>query len=143
MDDSENGVERLPEYLVVCCWRSIKEISLLFGYMSQHLPITCSADQDGVLNLDQVSAGVCFTHDQHIHTQTHLHFSFMFVLISLDVLLLVHILCVFLVLVQIFYDASPHDVNVVFCLLVFPQLFDCVSSLCCSVEECKYSLTIV
>ena len=42
MDSEDNNEERskvkvnlMPEYLVVCCWRSIKEVSLLFGLIVQ------------------------------------------------------------------------------------------------------------
>ena len=42
MDSEDNNEERskvkvnlMPEYLVVCCWRSIKEVSLLFGLVVQ------------------------------------------------------------------------------------------------------------
>jgi len=38
------GVHLMPEYLVVCAWRSIKEVSLLLGQLTSTVPVI---DPDG------------------------------------------------------------------------------------------------
>uniref|UniRef100_X2AWR9 tRNA (32-2'-O)-methyltransferase regulator THADA n=1 Tax=Capitella teleta TaxID=283909 RepID=X2AWR9_CAPTE len=42
VDDAEmlSKVNAMPEYLIVCCWRSIKEVSLLLGFLCQAAPIS-------------------------------------------------------------------------------------------------------
>lgn len=37
--DPESKVRLMPEYLVVCGWRSIKEVSLVLGQLSSAVPI--------------------------------------------------------------------------------------------------------
>ncbi|KAK3597815.1 hypothetical protein CHS0354_029374 [Potamilus streckersoni] len=46
----------MPEYLVVCCWRSIKEISLLLGQISYDVPISDPerADMTGLIDCQQI-----------------------------------------------------------------------------------------
>ncbi|VDH97201.1 Hypothetical predicted protein [Mytilus galloprovincialis] len=36
----------MPEYLTVCCWRSIKEVSLLLGLLCTNVPVKNTGDQD-------------------------------------------------------------------------------------------------
>ena len=36
---SEIRVTLMPEYLLVCCWRSIKEVSLLLAHIISHSPV--------------------------------------------------------------------------------------------------------
>ena len=50
VEESRQTVSLMPEYLVVCCWRSIKEVSLLLGELSQRVPIT----QPGAVSQQQV-----------------------------------------------------------------------------------------
>ena len=40
----------MPEYLLVCCWRSAKEASLLLGQLTQSAPIVddCDAPETSV-----------------------------------------------------------------------------------------------
>ncbi|XP_035827600.1 thyroid adenoma-associated protein homolog isoform X2 [Aplysia californica] len=52
-------VESMPEYLVVCCWRSIKEVSLTLGKMCLQIPVTLILEKEkegslSLLTLDQV-----------------------------------------------------------------------------------------
>ena len=54
VEESRQTVSLMPEYLVVCCWRSIKEVSLLLGQLSQCVPITQPAVSPGLLSLQQV-----------------------------------------------------------------------------------------
>lgn len=63
MDESANKVNLMPEYLVVCCWRSIKEVSLLLGQLTESTPIIHeiydatvlkSSNEDGLLSVEQV-----------------------------------------------------------------------------------------
>ncbi|XP_059154610.1 thyroid adenoma-associated protein homolog [Physella acuta] len=60
---SRELVESMPEYLVVCCWRSIKEVSLTLGKMCLQMPAAMiAADGQGLLSLDQVKVvGEYFT----------------------------------------------------------------------------------
>ena len=47
----------MPEYLVVCGWRSIKEVSLTLGSLCLQLPtklIVKEEEDDGLLSLQQV-----------------------------------------------------------------------------------------
>ncbi len=55
LEDSVAKVTLMPEYLVVCCWRSIKEVSLLLGQLCQTAPLIGVGDQAGLLSLSQVS----------------------------------------------------------------------------------------
>ena len=55
-------VQLMPEYLVVCGWRSIKEVSLLLGYLVSHSPLASSSsdgsgEAGGLITLQQV----CYT----------------------------------------------------------------------------------
>lgn len=54
--ESVNTVNLMPEYLVVCCWRSIKECSLLLGQLTMNAPlIDPEGDPDlGLLSVKQV-----------------------------------------------------------------------------------------
>ena len=47
----------MPEYLVVCCWRSVKEISLILGQLTKDVPVETNDgdDQNGLLTQRQVS----------------------------------------------------------------------------------------
>ncbi|CAG5133518.1 unnamed protein product, partial [Candidula unifasciata] len=58
-------VESMPEYLVVCCWRSIKEVSLTLGNMCLQIPPAQMAEvgtQSSLLSLQQVKViGEYFT----------------------------------------------------------------------------------
>lgn len=40
--------------LLLCCWHSMKEISLLFGYLAEHAPVEVDQAESGVLTLEQV-----------------------------------------------------------------------------------------
>ena len=58
-EDSRLLVSAMPEYLIVCCWRSIKEVSLLLGQLTRTLPITEPHAGDnqysqGLLTMNQV-----------------------------------------------------------------------------------------
>ena len=60
VEESRQTVSLMPEYLVVCCWRSIKEVSLLLGELSQRVPITQpGAVSQGLFSLQQVRQ-LCF-----------------------------------------------------------------------------------
>lgn len=48
--DAESKVRQMPEYLVVCGWRSIKEVSLLLGQLTSTVPV----GKTGLLTVDQV-----------------------------------------------------------------------------------------
>jgi hypothetical protein len=54
VEESRQTVSLMPEYLVVCCWRSIKEVSLLLGRLSLGVPITQPGKTQGLLTLAQV-----------------------------------------------------------------------------------------
>jgi hypothetical protein len=48
-------VTLMPEYLVVCCWRNVKEVSLLLGQLTFEAPITApDASVIGLLTVQQV-----------------------------------------------------------------------------------------
>ena len=50
-------VEAMPEYLVVCCWRSIKEVSLTLGRLCVQIPVSLIHTEVGnksLLDLEQV-----------------------------------------------------------------------------------------
>lgn len=58
--DLEEKVRLMPEYLVVCGWRSIKEVSLILGQLTSTVPLI-SPDDDhrslngfGLLSIQQV-----------------------------------------------------------------------------------------
>lgn len=58
--DPESKVRLMPEYLVVCGWRSIKEVSLVLGQLSSAVPIIDPNDHEkketfGLLSVQQVS----------------------------------------------------------------------------------------
>ena len=40
--------------LLLCCWHSMKEISLLFGYLAEYAPVEVDQAESGVLTLEQV-----------------------------------------------------------------------------------------
>ena len=52
-EESEGKVRLMPEYLVVCCWRSIKEVSLLLGELTATAPIVVDG-HSGLLDKKQV-----------------------------------------------------------------------------------------
>ncbi len=54
--ESIKTVKLMPEYLVVCCWRSIKEVSLTLGQLTKMAPlIDPHGDQQaGLVSLKQV-----------------------------------------------------------------------------------------
>ncbi|KAH9519566.1 hypothetical protein Btru_003022 [Bulinus truncatus] len=54
--NSQLLVESMPEYLVVCCWRSIKEVSLTLGKLCLQIPVNLITENDKVtlLTFDQV-----------------------------------------------------------------------------------------
>ena len=58
LKESATKVTLMPEYLVVCCWRCIKEVSLLLGQLSANTPIIDPSkpdkSQEGVLSIDEV-----------------------------------------------------------------------------------------
>ncbi|KAL8624379.1 hypothetical protein ACOMHN_012779 [Nucella lapillus] len=55
VEESRQTVARMPEYLVVCCWRSIKEVSLLLGHLCLHVPVTQpSVGSPGLLSFHQM-----------------------------------------------------------------------------------------
>ncbi|CAL1537329.1 unnamed protein product, partial [Lymnaea stagnalis] len=49
-------VESMPEYLIVCCWRSIKEVSLTLGKLCLQIPVGLISEVDhrSLLTLQQV-----------------------------------------------------------------------------------------
>lgn len=48
-------VTLMPEYLVVCCWRNVKEVSLLLGQLTFEAPITTpDTSVIGLLTVQQV-----------------------------------------------------------------------------------------
>ncbi|ESO02540.1 hypothetical protein HELRODRAFT_65399, partial [Helobdella robusta] len=54
----ENKVKLMPEYLVVCCWRSAKETSLLLGQITSHIPISGCYDDDDVNGSDDDATSI-------------------------------------------------------------------------------------
>ncbi|PVD25967.1 hypothetical protein C0Q70_13634 [Pomacea canaliculata] len=54
VEDVQQTVSLMPEYLVVCSWRSIKEVSLLLGQLCLSLPVTQPGVNQGLLSLRQV-----------------------------------------------------------------------------------------
>ncbi|ESO99953.1 hypothetical protein LOTGIDRAFT_112768, partial [Lottia gigantea] len=54
-EKSEKTVTLMPEYLVVCCWRSIKEVSLLLGEICLKVSIENEIhNEQGLLSFDQI-----------------------------------------------------------------------------------------
>src|SRR6218665_117926 len=59
--DLEEKVRLMPEYLVVCGWRSIKEVSLILGQLTSTVPLFGPDDDQqsgngvGLLSIQQVS----------------------------------------------------------------------------------------
>ena len=51
VNKSNETVMLMPEYLIVCCWRSVKEISLVLGQLTASSPI----GEAGLLSFQQVS----------------------------------------------------------------------------------------
>ena len=51
VNKSNETVILMPEYLIVCCWRSVKEISLVLGQLTASSPI----GEAGLLSFQQVS----------------------------------------------------------------------------------------
>ena len=61
LKESATKVSLMPEYLVVCCWRCIKEVSLLLGQLSVDTPVidpnlsgAGDVQNDGILTVKQV-----------------------------------------------------------------------------------------
>ncbi|KAL4224170.1 hypothetical protein ACF0H5_017623 [Mactra antiquata] len=52
--DSLQTVTLMPEYLLVCCWRSVKEMSLLLGWLTANVTIATSVGSHGLLNYEQI-----------------------------------------------------------------------------------------
>ena len=50
---SETKVAKMPEYLLVCCWRSIKEVSLLLAQIIKDSPVI-EEHQSGLISVEQV-----------------------------------------------------------------------------------------
>lgn len=44
-----------PQMLLVCCWRTMKEISMLLGYIAQSLPLVEEHGKSGLISAEQVS----------------------------------------------------------------------------------------
>ena len=63
-EESIKTVNLMPEYLVVCCWRSIKEVSLLLGQLTQTAPLVKASgaengeESSGILSVKQVCTAV-------------------------------------------------------------------------------------
>ncbi|XP_067901270.1 thyroid adenoma-associated protein isoform X3 [Heterodontus francisci] len=55
LDQAGQSCQVTAQMVLVCCWRSMKEISLLLGLLCQNLPLQSTADsKDGLLMLHQV-----------------------------------------------------------------------------------------
>ncbi|KAK7482199.1 hypothetical protein BaRGS_00026548, partial [Batillaria attramentaria] len=54
VEESRQTVTLMPEYLIVCCWRSIKEVSLLLGLLCQHVPVSQPRVAEGILTYQQI-----------------------------------------------------------------------------------------
>ncbi|XP_072436771.1 thyroid adenoma-associated protein isoform X3 [Chiloscyllium punctatum] len=55
MDQAGQFCQVTAQMVLVCCWRSMKEISLLLGFLCQHLPLQSIPDlKDGLLMIHQV-----------------------------------------------------------------------------------------
>jgi hypothetical protein len=68
---SKETVMLMPEYLIVCCWRSVKEISLLLGQLTSDLPIVSAGTHQGLLTYEQVRLEIKIK--TNIYIQTCLH----------------------------------------------------------------------
>ena len=56
INKSHETVMLMPEYLVVCCWRSVKEISLILGQLTKDVPVGANdEDSSRLLTHRQVS----------------------------------------------------------------------------------------
>lgn len=44
--------------LLLCCWHSMKEISLLLGFLAGELPVISDTNEEGMLSQHQVSANI-------------------------------------------------------------------------------------
>ena len=71
---AESKVRLMPEFLVVCSWRSIKETSLILGQISSSVPINTDDDNDasndtGLLSLDMIHKIGDFYRDQLLHSR--------------------------------------------------------------------------
>ena len=67
VEHSVSKVTLMPEYLVVCCWRSIKEISLLLGQIIQTMPLGIESS-DGLLDPSQVLMWYYSFHKLKLHS---------------------------------------------------------------------------
>ena len=60
VEASETQVLLMPEYLLVCCWRSIKEVSLLLAHIISDAPVVENRDlheekgKNGLMTVEQV-----------------------------------------------------------------------------------------
>ncbi|XP_074661192.1 tRNA (32-2'-O)-methyltransferase regulator THADA-like [Tubulanus polymorphus] len=65
LKDVKNSVEmvqKMPKYLIVCCWRSVKEVSLTLGQLCQVAPIKECLTDNGLLTCEHInSIGDYFT----------------------------------------------------------------------------------
>uniref|UniRef100_A0A4W3HF11 tRNA (32-2'-O)-methyltransferase regulator THADA n=1 Tax=Callorhinchus milii TaxID=7868 RepID=A0A4W3HF11_CALMI len=61
-DQTGQAFQVTAQMVLVCCWRSMKEISLLLGLLCQNLPLQSSSDsEDGLLTVPQIEdIGVYF-----------------------------------------------------------------------------------
>lgn len=71
---AESKVRLMPEFLVVCSWRSIKETSLILGQISSSVPISSDDDDDsgndlGLLSKDMIHKIGNFFRDQLLQSR--------------------------------------------------------------------------
>ena len=64
-------VTHMPEYLVVCCWRSIKEVSLLLGQLTQRAPLV-ALEQSGQGHIEISEVRLLLSSDKINKQSTHL-----------------------------------------------------------------------